>query len=167
MAVNKYKPHIYIIPEDDANRQIALGFELDPRLPPKVLQVMKPAGGWSMVVQIIREEYLPLLRSNQNTHVLGIIDCDDHADRITGELDRLRQGQPENCQNRVFLLGTLGTPERFKASVKKTFEEIGEALAEECSREEFSLWSHDDCQHIQAEIQRAREFLRPILFGSE
>jgi hypothetical protein len=30
MAVNRYKPHIYVVPEDDANRQIANGFLLHP-----------------------------------------------------------------------------------------------------------------------------------------
>lgn len=30
MSVNKYKPHVFVIPEDDADRQIADGFVLHP-----------------------------------------------------------------------------------------------------------------------------------------
>jgi len=29
MSVDKYKPHIFILPEDGANRQLAIGFRLE------------------------------------------------------------------------------------------------------------------------------------------
>jgi hypothetical protein len=29
MSVNKYHPHVLVLPEDDANRQLANGFLLD------------------------------------------------------------------------------------------------------------------------------------------
>ena len=32
MSVNVYKPHVLVLPEDDADRQIANGFLLDPSL---------------------------------------------------------------------------------------------------------------------------------------
>jgi hypothetical protein len=45
--VNRYLPHVLVLPEDDANRQIANGFVLD--LDPSVLPVFKcskkPAAG--------------------------------------------------------------------------------------------------------------------------
>ncbi len=28
MSVNKYLPHVFVLPEDDANRQLASGFHL-------------------------------------------------------------------------------------------------------------------------------------------
>ena len=163
MAVNKYKPHIYIIPEDDADRQIANGFELDDRLSVRALQVMKPAGGWAPVVESIIDEYLPKLRSNKNTTVVGIIDCDNHEHRIAEQLEKI----PEELRDRVFILGTHQNPETFRSSVKLSFERIGEVLADECFREEFDVWHHDDLRHIRDEIQRARDVLRPILFDIE
>ena len=123
---------------------------------------MKPAGGWAPVMETIISEYLPKLRSNPHTTVVGII-VDDHEHRIAEQLERI----PEDLRGRVFLLGTLQNPETFKASVQLSFEGIGEALADECFREEFDLWHHGDLLHIQEEIQRARNVLRPILFDIE
>ena len=47
MSVNKAKPHLYVIPEDDADRQIAKGFVLHGRVDERRVQVVEPAGGWS------------------------------------------------------------------------------------------------------------------------
>jgi hypothetical protein len=47
MAVNKYKPHIYVLPEDDANRQIANGFLLHESVDSRSIQVMPTTGGWT------------------------------------------------------------------------------------------------------------------------
>jgi hypothetical protein len=38
MRINKYKPHILVLPEDDANRQIANGFILEPTLNQSAIQ---------------------------------------------------------------------------------------------------------------------------------
>jgi len=39
MSVNVYKPHVLVLPEDDADRQIATGFLLDPSLKPRNIQI--------------------------------------------------------------------------------------------------------------------------------
>ena len=44
MSVNRHKPHLLVLPEDDANRQLARGFELE--LSTRQFQVLQPAGGW-------------------------------------------------------------------------------------------------------------------------
>lgn len=36
MSVNKERPHVLILPEDDANRQLANGFQLDFALMAKI-----------------------------------------------------------------------------------------------------------------------------------
>ena len=159
--VNRHKPHIYVIPEDDANRQIAVGFELDYRLRSRVLQVMKPAGGWRVVIDMIIHEYIVMLQSNLNANVVGIIDCDGHEARIAEEFIRI----PENLRDRVFILGTLREPENFKESVRLSFEKIGRKLADECFCDEFEIWNHEDLIHIKDEVRRAKSTLRPILFG--
>jgi len=163
MAVNKYKPHAFIIPEDDANRQIAVGFELDSRLPARALQIMKPAGGWAAVVETINSVYVPKMRSNPNTRVVGIVDCDNQEDRIAEQLTTF----PEDVYDRAFLLGTLQTPEQTKALLGMSFEEIGESLARECFRDDFKIWSHGHFVHIQEEIKRTRDGLRPVLFETQ
>ena len=48
MSVNVYKPHVLVLPEDDANREIANGFLLAPSLKLRNIQVLPCAGVASM-----------------------------------------------------------------------------------------------------------------------
>jgi len=50
VSVNRYRPHLLVIPEDDANRQVANGFVQDDRIDPRAAQVLPPAGGWTHVI---------------------------------------------------------------------------------------------------------------------
>ncbi len=51
MSVNKYYPHLLVLPEDDANRQLANGFLLDPSLMARRIQVIEEVGGWMQVLE--------------------------------------------------------------------------------------------------------------------
>jgi hypothetical protein len=44
MSVNKYQPHILVLPEDDANRQLANGFVLDQSVATRNIQVLEEVG---------------------------------------------------------------------------------------------------------------------------
>ena len=125
------------------------------------MQVMPVAGGWEKVVNQILEIYVPKVRSNPNTHVVGIIDCDNHPDRIAVQLSQV----PDDVRERVFLLGTLDDPQAFKRSVKLTFERIGIQLVDECFHKSLKLWRHAQLTHISDEIDRAAATLHPILFS--
>ena len=46
MSVNKYLPHLLILPEDDANRELANGFVLNHAVNSRAVQILPPAGGW-------------------------------------------------------------------------------------------------------------------------
>jgi len=45
MSVNKYQQHVLVLPEDDANRQLEIGFLLDPLLIDRRIDVLEVAGG--------------------------------------------------------------------------------------------------------------------------
>jgi hypothetical protein len=48
VSVNVFKPHVLVLPEDDANRQIVNGFLLDPSLNLRAIQALpiaKVCGG--------------------------------------------------------------------------------------------------------------------------
>ena len=138
MANNDFRPCVYIIPEDDANRQIADGFSLHHRVTNQV-QIMPVAGGWENVVKVIEEEYYPKLRNRITVTVVGLIDCDEQSDRIGDIL----HATPKDIRDRIFFLGVLKNPETLKAIVKQHFEAIGEKLAIECGcnrRSACSLW---------------------------
>ncbi len=58
MSVNRELPHVMVLPEDDANRQLALGFHLqvDWRCK-RQMQVLRVAGGWREVLDRFRVEH--------------------------------------------------------------------------------------------------------------
>ena len=162
MSVNKYKPHLFVVPEDKADKNFAVGFELDPRLAAGSFQIMPLAGGWLKVIGIIRDEYVSKLQKNKYSHVLGIIDCDGDHERIATELAKF----PDDVVDRIFLLGAIQTPELFQQKVGDKSERIGERMAEECFNETFDLWNHEDLVHVSDEIQRAKHVIRPIVFAA-
>ena len=160
MSVNKYKPHLFVVPEDKADKNFAVGFELDPRLATGSFQIMSLAGGWLKAIEIIRDEHVLKLQKNKYSHVLGIIDCDGDDERIANELAKF----PDDLVDRIFLLGAIQTPEVFRKNVGDKSERIGERMADECFNETFDLWNHEDLIHLSDEIQRAKHVIRPIVF---
>lgn len=158
--VNKFKPHLFIVPEDDADRQIAVGFQMHLEANGR-MQIVDVAGGWLKVVNVIKDEYVPLLNNNPNTHVLGIIDCDKDADRIAEQLKTF----PAGIRNRIFLLGVNENPQEFKRSTKMHFAQIGEKLADECYKDELDLWNHEMLSYSSIEALRAKNALRELVFG--
>lgn len=159
MGNNNYRPCVYVVPEDDANRQIVDGFCLDYRITGQI-QVLPNAGGWSKVIKTIETEYFSILRKYPNVHVLGLIDCDNEPGRI----QRLNKEFPTDVRDRIFLLGTLPNPEAFKSELHLTFEGLGEMLAEDCASGNEEIWKHKHLEHIQDEIARAKEKLRSVLW---
>src|SRR5690606_29462498 len=136
--MNKYRPHLYVIPEDDADRQIANGFVLHARVDSRRVQVVEPAGGWSRVLDIFEEEYLPLLQ-NLHTHVVLLIDFDKTPTERRASFNSVI---PENLWDRVFVIGPRETPERLRQSLERTYEEIGRSLADDCDGGRLETWSH-------------------------
>lgn len=53
MSINRYKPHVLILPEDRANAQVATGFlgETSPRYP--AIQILPEAGGWGVALELL------------------------------------------------------------------------------------------------------------------
>ena len=160
MTMNKYAPHVYVIPEDAANRQIADGFVLHPRVRETRIQVVPPAGGWPKVLKTFGDEYLPKLRDNPNTHVVMLIDFDDNIEKRTADFE---QAIPAPFRARVFVVGSKRTPEVLKQQVKKSFEEIGGSLAEDCEAG-TALWGHEQLSHNEADRKRLVDTVMPFLF---
>jgi hypothetical protein len=158
--MNKYAPHVYVIPEDDANRQIADGFVLHPRVKEMRIQVMPPAGGWPKVLKTFGDEYIRKLSENPNTHVVMLVDFDDQVEKRKVDFE---QAIPAECKARVFVVGSKQTPEALKKQVKKSFEEIGQSLADDCDAG-TAFWGHEHLSHNDAERRRLVEVVRPFVF---
>lgn len=159
--MNKFTRHIWLIPEDDANRQIANGFIHHHEVNENQIKIMPPAGGWVKVLEQFKDEYIQVLRNNQNAHLVMVIDFDN---RYANRFAEFNNSIPEDIKSRVFVIGGMTTPEKLKKELGLSFEKIGELLAKDCCLEDFETWNHAELKHNEAERRRLTEIVRPILF---
>lgn len=159
--MNKYRPHVYVIPEDDRDRQIADGFVLHPQVNAFRIQVVAPAGGWGRVRDVFRDEYISLLRQNAESHVVMLIDFDDRGEERKAVFE---SEIPEELKNRVFVVGSKYNPESLKQSLKLNYEEIGQQLADDCAAGTTILWDKEELAHNDAERRRLDQFVKSFLF---
>jgi hypothetical protein len=161
VSVNVYKPHVIVLPEDDANREIANGFLLDPSINPKNIHVLPPAGGWGKVLGSFLEDHVAELRKRPERNLVLLIDFDELVESRTEHFD---SQFPEDVRDRVFLLGTQSEPEQLRKQCGDSLENIGKALAAECYRDETSLWNHSLLAHNARERARLNVKVKGILF---
>jgi hypothetical protein len=161
MAPNKYDPHILVLPEDDANRQIANGFILHQGLIPRAIQVLPVAGGWGHVVDKFMSDYVPTMRQYEHRCVVMLIDFDGHYEQ---RFNRVKNDIPGDLNDRVFVLGVLSCPEELRRNSRRTFEEIGKALSQDCVDDTRVMWGHDLLGHNEIELERMISSVKPFLF---
>jgi hypothetical protein len=161
VSVNVYKPHVIVLPEDDANREIANGFLLDPSINLRNIQVLPPAGGWGKVLDDFLENHVADLRKWPNRYLVLLVDFDGHVDSRSTQFNNQFPG---DVQDRVFLLGTKGEPEPLRKQYGDSLENIGKTLAAECYQDETSLWNHCLLAHNAKERTRLNAKVKAILF---
>jgi hypothetical protein len=157
--VNREQPHVVVIPEDDANRQLANGFHLQLDWSrQRCLRVLRVAGGWANALQL-----LPTLEMDRWPHrfVVILIDFDNH---FAARLQSAQAQIPANLTDRVFILGSLDDPEALRKAGLGSYENIGAAMAEDCRQETDTTWGHALLQHNAGELDRLRQHVRPLLF---
>ncbi len=159
MGVNKYQPHVLIIPEDHADEQIANGFVLHDQV--KNLDVERPAAGWSGVLEKFKIELVPYLNKYKEGRVILLIDFDN---KYPDRRDRFDKAIPDHLKDRVFVLGVKATPEVLKQSLGKDFETIGNELAENCYKGVDGLWTHDHLAHNDPDRVKLIQSVWTILF---
>jgi hypothetical protein len=162
MSVNRYRPHVFVIPEDDADRQIADGFVLHPRVTTRQVQVIEPPGGWMRVLDTFRKEYVRLIQQNAHTHVVMVVDFDGE---VEGRRAKFEAGTPTDVHARVFVIGPRETPETLRKSLNIGYEDIGRALADDCDRDRTDMWHHELLRHNEAERLRLFQTVKPFLFS--
>ena len=161
MSVNAYEPHVFVLPEDDANRQLADGFHLEVDwFRQKQMQVLRVARGWRRVLELFKSEHAAEMDRNPNRFMVLLIDLDRKHDR----LDVVKAEIPTGLADRVFVLGAWHEPEDLRKAKLGSYEAIGSALAKDCREETDSTWGHPLLQHNASELDRLREHVRPILF---
>lgn len=162
MRVNKYQDHVLVLPEDDANRQIANGFILNSNVNEPAIQVLPIADGWGKVVDNFKDNHVSEMRKFPKRMIVLLIDFDEnYEDRFSYVKERI----PDDLENRVFVLGVLSEPEKLRSDIRKNFENIGETLAHDCSNNTNELWGHDLLKHNKTELDRMILSVKPFLFN--
>lgn len=162
MAVNKYQPHVLVLPEDAADRQVANGFILDQSVFTRRIQILEEAGGWARVLDQFETDHIAGMESWPCRFIVLLIDFDGDLSRLTQAKARI----PSNLDDRVFVLGSLTDPEDLKRSFGGTLEHIGTALAEDCRGEANQIWGLALLRHNSKELNRLRTSVSPFLFAT-
>jgi hypothetical protein len=162
--MNKFQPHVFVIPEDKADEDISNGFALHDSVNGRRIQVMPAAGGWAKVITTFEEEYVPRLMSHRLGHVVMVIDFDGH---FAARMKRFQKAIPDELVDRVFVVGSLRTPEGLKAALNLTLEEIGKRLAQECADGSSDIWGHAQLQHNAPERVRLASVVQQFLIHTQ
>jgi hypothetical protein len=157
---NDYMPHVSVLPEDDANRQLIVGFLLDPYLSFYRVNVLRVAGGWGKVLQRFQSTHIAEMRKNQNRFMILLIDFDKREGRFA----KAKAVIPKDLEDRVFILGVWSEPEDLRKDGLGTYETIGQALAKDCREGTAMTWGHRLLCHNADELDRLRQQVCAILF---
>ncbi len=161
MSINRYQPHIIVLPEDRANEEIVNGFIQNANVNERAIQVERPAGGWGKVVEKFTEVHVSEMRQFTKSMIVLLIDFDECKDRFSHVNSKI----PEDLKERVFILGVQSNPESLRRDIKKNFESIGESLAKDCSDNTNELWGHDLLKDNKNELERMKLSVKPFLFN--
>lgn len=175
------KPHLIILAEDDANRQLAHAFlrEIRERTPdPRQIESLskrsgKSSDGWRKTIdEKFLKDQVPIMLKYPDQIVLLLIDFDEKTDHLNhrtytsqrlSEL-KLSKLELEGLKKRVFVLGVWSEPEQLKKNLGQSFEEIGKSLAKACINDDNTPWQHDLLKHNLQEIERMKSSVKPLLF---
>lgn len=148
-----------VLPEDDANRQLANGFLLHHSVATSNIQILEEAGGWQSVLERFKSDHVGAMDRYPERRMVLLLDFDGDPKRR----ELVRANVPSRLIDRVFVLGTLKEPEDIKREIGP-YEKIGLSLAQDCLDGRDTLWSHPHLCHNAEELGRLRHTLRPILF---
>jgi hypothetical protein len=159
MSVNRYLPHVLVLPEDAANSQLVNGFLLDPDLSTRKIQVLEEAGGWNEALKSFASVHVVEMERYADRYMILLIDFDGKEER----LGYAKATIPGHLTERVFILGAWSEPEALRKDLGD-YETIGLAMAKDCREETDTIWGHPLLQHNASELDRLRDRVRPILF---
>jgi hypothetical protein len=160
VSINKYKPHVIVLPEDRANEEITNGFIQAPNVNSHAILVERPAKGWGKVLEKFEKLLAPEMRRFTERVTVLLIDFDQDENRLSIVTSRI----PEDLKKRVFVLGVLSEPEKLRQKTNKTFEEIGDSLATGCPGNKNELWGDELLKHNKKELDRIFISVQSFLF---
>jgi hypothetical protein len=162
MGVNRERPHVEILVEDDANRQILNGFSLHHAYGTQV-HIPKVAGGWPKVRAEVAQTYVRRMRQNPHLHLILVVDFDERD----GRYETIFSEVPDDLKARVMLIGAKDDPQALARAARKSREALGQELAEACFERIDGAWGSDHLAHNAEELRRVGETMRNLIFRTE
>jgi len=159
VTVNKYQPHLLIVPEDDANKDLALGFLTTYLgLRSRSVDVEPVAGGWGAAREALGR-LCRTMRTFSGRNVLVLVDFDQSETRH----EEMLRDIPVEYKDRVYILGVWSEPEALQAALgHMSRDKIGEKLARACGTGTDDTWNHDLLAHNAAEVERLCALLQQL-----
>ena len=166
MGANIYQPHLLILSEDDAYRDLANGFVGHSAIAIKKIQVDQPAGGWLKLLNAFTQNHVRDMETYTHRHVLMLLDLDGNSNRYR---DDILPKIPANIYNRFFVLSCKDEAENLKSDMGRgKWEQMGEQLAESCHNDAYgrlnSPWLLPQLDHNRIELARLGSTVRPFIF---
>ena len=159
--MDKYSRQLVVVPEDDANRDLANGFVgvMSP-LKHRNVFIARPARGWARAAAAWSSLKLDVYVQR---HVVLLVDFDgQHPVRHQEIIASI----PAQFHDRVFVLGSEITPEKLKH--RQTLESIGRELGQACasatSNSASSRWMQQGLAHNATELARLCTTVGALLF---
>ena len=107
MSKSKYREQVWVLPEDDANRQIAQGFTLEAAVKERNIHVLPPAGGWTAIRDGFEREHNRELLKYPECLVVLLVDFDEKGEE---RRENVLSGVSAGLKDRVFVLGARDGP---------------------------------------------------------
>jgi hypothetical protein len=161
VSANKYTPHLIVIPEDQAVREIVNGFSTCLDANERQFSVYDLARGWERGKEILLDLSKGYMREYPHSYAILIVDFDRNAHRGS----EIKNQVPEGVRDRVFVVGVLNEPEDLKESTGMKFEELGRQIAGGCKDSSIDFWKGQELlAHNVDEIRRLSGAIRDLFF---
>jgi len=158
VSVNKYLPHLLVLPEDDENLRLANEFHLQINQL-RQMQLLPVADGWVNVLDLFESIHVGEMERCPQRFMILLIDFDGDGNRLQVAKARI----PPALMDRVFVLGVWSEPEKLRAA-EGSYKNIGLGMADDCRQGTNATWSKPLLQHNAGELNRLRQHVVPILF---
>jgi hypothetical protein len=164
VSVNVHRPHLIVIPEDKANRDIINGFSEYLEINQRQFWVEDLARGWTNGSKRLDELARGHMIKYTHSYAVLVIDFDGQEDRGS----KIRLALPKAVRDRIFIIGALSEPESLRDDTGLSYEGLGRQMAKSCSESNFDFWQRQKLlRHNMQEVGRLSESVSKLFFTRE
>jgi len=164
VSLNNFKPHMLLVPEDEALMNMAIGFAKTAGT--GQIRPERQAGGRDELLEQFCREEIPKLRRFPERFLILLTDFDNGG----GNQQKLKEAIPADLIERVCILGPWTNAEVLRAELRELHlltpnskERVGEVLAESCLGDDLTHWEVEQLKHLRDEVVRVQPRIHRIV----